>query len=117
VEVEIRSKVGNEIEFEVFPLADFIGIKGYKAKGKRLSNRDVRKIKFIDPLPYTPHDSEEKVTDADEPVKQEEENDKSEPEKEQRDAGKETSKEEVKKYSEKKPPKSEGDPPQMELEF
>ena len=59
VEVEIKSKVGNEIEFEVFPLADFIGVKGYKAKGKRLSNRDIRKIKFIDPLPYTPPESDE----------------------------------------------------------
>lgn len=117
IEVEIKSKTGNEIEFEVFLLADFISVKGYKAKGKRLSNRDVRKIKFIDPLPHTQLESEEEVSDKDKPLKQEEENDKPEPVKKKQDTGKETSKKKVKKSSNKKPPISDGDPPQMELEF
>lgn len=54
IEIEIKPKKGNEIEYEVIPLADFIGIKSYRAKGKRLSNRDVRKVTLIDPLPYEP---------------------------------------------------------------
>ncbi len=59
IEIEIKSKKDNEIEYEVMPLADFIGVKSYRAKGKRLSNRDVKKVSLIDPLPYEPPDEEE----------------------------------------------------------
>ncbi len=52
LEVEIKSKNSNEIEFEVIPIADFIGLKTYRAKGKRLSNKELKKLRFIDPLPY-----------------------------------------------------------------
>ncbi|RLD38920.1 MAG: DNA gyrase/topoisomerase IV subunit A, partial [Bacteroidetes bacterium] len=51
LEVEIKSKNSNEIEFEVIPIADFIGLKTYRAKGKRLSNKELKKLRFIDPLP------------------------------------------------------------------
>ncbi len=50
VEMELIKKDGNEME--VVLLADFIGVKSYKAKGKRLSNKEIRKVKLIDPLPY-----------------------------------------------------------------
>jgi len=52
IEMEIKSKKGNEIEYEVIPLADFIGIKSYRAKGKRLTTKELKKVKLIDPLPY-----------------------------------------------------------------
>ena len=52
VELETEGKTSNEMEFEVVPLADFIAVKGYRAKGKRLSNKDLKKIKLIDPLPW-----------------------------------------------------------------
>ncbi len=52
LQFDIKSTTGNDIETEVIPLADFIGVKGYKAKGKRLSNKDIKKIKFLEPLPY-----------------------------------------------------------------
>ena len=52
LEIEIRSKKGNEIEYEVIPLADFISVKSYRAKGKRLSNKEIQKVKLIEPLPY-----------------------------------------------------------------
>ena len=52
IEIEIKPKKGNEVEYDVIPLADFIGVKSYRAKGKRLSNKDVKKVKLIDPLPY-----------------------------------------------------------------
>jgi topoisomerase-4 subunit A len=58
VEVEIIKKDGNEVD--IIPLADFIGVKSYKAKGKRLSNKDVKRVMLIEPLPYTPP-VEEKV--------------------------------------------------------
>lgn len=59
IEIEIKPKKGNEIEYEVIPLADFIGVKSYRAKGKRLSNRDVIKVKLIDPMPYDPPELDE----------------------------------------------------------
>jgi len=73
VEMELIKKDGNEME--VVLLADFIGVKSYKAKGKRLSNKDIRKVKLIDPLPYEPP-VEEAETETEEPVeiKVEEEN-------------------------------------------
>ncbi len=117
VEVEIKSKIGNEIEFEVFPLADFIGVKGYKAKGKRLSKRDVRKIKFIDPLPYTPPESDKKDEETDLELATEDEALRPASVNENEEIEKESSEPEEEKLSEKKPPKSDGKPPQMELEF
>ena len=54
LQFDIKKDGSTQTEVEVIPLADFIGIKGYKAKGKRLSNYDLRKIKLIEPLPYTP---------------------------------------------------------------
>gem|GEM_PF-3166703 len=65
VEMELIKKDGNEIE--VVLLADFIGVKSYKAKGKRLSNKDIRKVKLVDPLPYEPP-VEEAETVVEEPV-------------------------------------------------
>jgi len=61
IRMEIKPKKGNEIEDEVVPLADFISVKSYRAKGKRLSSKEVKKVKLIDPMPYTPAvDEEEK---------------------------------------------------------
>ena len=54
IEIEIKPKKGNEFEYEVVPLSDFIGIKSYRAKGKRISSKDIRKIKLIEPIPYDP---------------------------------------------------------------
>lgn len=39
---------------EVINVADFIDIKSFKAKGKRVSNLAIARVDFIDPLPYTP---------------------------------------------------------------
>ncbi len=69
LEVEIVKRDGNEIEV-VLP-ADFIGVKSYKAKGKRLSNKEIRKVKLIDPLPYEP--PAEEVADVDETDENQEE--------------------------------------------
>ena len=37
---------------EIIQLADFISVKGFKAKGKRLSNYAVKEIIMLEPLPY-----------------------------------------------------------------
>jgi len=64
IQLEIKPKSGDEFETEVIPLADFIGVKSYRAKGKRLSNKDVKKLKFLDPLPYEEEEEEESLEDA-----------------------------------------------------
>ena len=56
IEMELIKKDGNEIEI-VLP-ADFIAVKSYKAKGKRLSNKDIKKVKLLEPLPYEPPEEE-----------------------------------------------------------
>jgi len=43
-----------EIPNEVINVAEFIGVKSPKAKGKRLSTKIIKKVDFIEPLPYVP---------------------------------------------------------------
>ncbi|MEN8225524.1 MAG: DNA gyrase/topoisomerase IV subunit A, partial [Bacteroidota bacterium] len=38
--------------------ADFIAVKGYKARGKRLSTHKIKTVKFLAPLPYSPPEEE-----------------------------------------------------------
>ncbi len=59
LEMELKTKDSNEVVFEVVSLADFIGVKSYRAKGKRLVNKEIKKIKLISSLPYTPPPEEE----------------------------------------------------------
>jgi hypothetical protein len=125
VEIEIKPKKGNEVEYEVIPLADFIGVKSYKAKGKRLSNRNVLSVKLIDPLPYEPP---EKVGSDSEEVDDEEDLNETSSVEASVDRGEDLKAEEKakEKQKEKKPDKPE-DPKkgkdnskgrdQMELEF
>lgn len=42
------------MEDEIIIVAEFIAIKGIGAKGKRLTNKAVTRIEFIDPLPFEP---------------------------------------------------------------
>jgi topoisomerase IV subunit A len=43
---------------EIINIEEFIGIKSYKAKGKRISTFDIKSIKILDPLPYEEKDDE-----------------------------------------------------------
>jgi topoisomerase-4 subunit A len=61
LEMELKTKDSNEVSFEIVPLADFIGVKSFRAKGKRLSNKAVKKVKLISPLPYEPPEQEEEA--------------------------------------------------------
>ena len=61
LEMELKTKESNETNVEVVPLADFIGVKSFRAKGKRLSNKVVKKIKLLSPLPYEPPEEEETI--------------------------------------------------------
>ncbi|RLD59727.1 MAG: DNA gyrase/topoisomerase IV subunit A, partial [Bacteroidetes bacterium] len=54
-----------EIPDEVIDIAGFISVKGVKAKGKRLSPKTVKKVFFVDPLPYEEPEIEEEVVEGD----------------------------------------------------
>lgn len=40
-----------KIDSEIIEVSDFIGVKGYKAKGKRITTFDVKEFRWLDPLP------------------------------------------------------------------
>ncbi len=50
----------NEKEIENLEISaeEFITVKGFKAKGKRLSNRAIKKVNLLKPLPYKPRETE-----------------------------------------------------------
>jgi topoisomerase-4 subunit A len=54
---------GKEIPDEVIDIAEFIAIKGVKAKGKRLSSKIVKKVEFIEPLPYAEPEVVEEIVE------------------------------------------------------
>lgn len=57
-----------EIESETINVDEFIGIKSFKAKGKRLSNYAIKKLKWLDPLPYEIKEIEEEEEKEDKEV-------------------------------------------------
>ncbi len=48
---------------EIVDVEEFIGVKGFKAKGKRLSIYEIGKIEFIDPLNKNPHIESEDISE------------------------------------------------------
>ncbi len=58
-EIEFGGK-NAERENEIIEVAEFIGVKSWKAKGKRLTNYQVENIKELEPVIKDEHDSPEK---------------------------------------------------------
>jgi topoisomerase-4 subunit A len=58
LELEFGGK-NSERENEIIELAEFIGVKSWKAKGKRLSNYEVENIKELEPIVKDEHDKPE----------------------------------------------------------
>ncbi|MCK5080463.1 MAG: DNA gyrase/topoisomerase IV subunit A, partial [Bacteroidales bacterium] len=56
---------GKPIDKLTLEAAEFIGIKGYKARGKRLTTFAIKDVKFLDPLPYE-HPEEEITNESEE---------------------------------------------------
>ncbi len=50
IKIEFGGKNKNKEDQEIL-LPDFIGVKSYKARGKRLTNAEVKKIHLLEPLP------------------------------------------------------------------
>jgi topoisomerase-4 subunit A len=53
------TKKGKEIENEIINLAEFMDIIRYRAKGKKLSKYNVKRVKVLEPLPYQEEIEEE----------------------------------------------------------
>jgi len=54
-----NTQLKNPIEPEVIDVEEFIGVKGEKAKGKRITQKPVEKIRFVAPLPWEAPDQEQ----------------------------------------------------------
>ena len=52
IEIEFRKEKKGQRPAEQINCVEFIGVKSYKAKGKRLTTFETTKIDFIEPLPY-----------------------------------------------------------------
>ncbi len=59
-------KNGKHFDDEIVLLADFIAAKGFKAKGKRLSNHFVKEVIMLEPLPYENENTIELSTEIEE---------------------------------------------------
>ena len=56
---------GREIEAMTIETADFIAVKSYKARGKRLSNFTIKSVRFMEPMPYEEQEEvEDKIAEA-----------------------------------------------------
>ena len=81
IEVIYDSKANlKELPNEIIKLDEFIGVKSYKAKGKRISNYTIKTFKWLEPDSYEfPEDEidtrNDEVLDDEEPDEAEEEND------------------------------------------
>ena len=68
------SDAGNSFPDDVLNVEEFIGIKSYKAKGKRLSTREIDSFKFLEPFqpevsePVKESTEEPEVAESSEPV-------------------------------------------------
>jgi topoisomerase-4 subunit A len=77
------SDAGNSFPDDEVNVEEFIGIKSYKAKGKRLSTREIDSWQFLEPFQPEPSEDEPADSEAGEPAEGVEEQDTAgEPEKE-----------------------------------
>ena len=68
LEVVYDSSANKKIESEIIDVYDFIGVKGYKAKGKRITTVAVKEFRWLDPLPEPEEEPEEEIVEEpDEP--------------------------------------------------
>ncbi len=58
-----------KVTSEIVDVSDFIGVKGYRAKGKRLTTSPVSEIRWLDPLPE-PEEPEEQKTENEEQLEE-----------------------------------------------
>lgn len=64
IKVEFEQTGRKPREPQIINAAEFIDVKGIKAKGKRISQLPVTSVEFIEPLPYTQEEEEAEVLEA-----------------------------------------------------
>jgi topoisomerase IV subunit A len=71
LELSFQEKNGKKRDNEVIIVAEFIGLKSFRAKGRRLSDHPIDRIVWQDPLPYEPEEEfapdEESVEESESP--------------------------------------------------
>jgi topoisomerase-4 subunit A len=65
LEVSFLEKNGKKKDNEIINVAEFIGLKSFRAKGRRLSDHPIDEILWKDPIPYEP---EEELSVDEEPI-------------------------------------------------
>ena len=65
---------GKELPDEIIKLDEFIGVKSYKAKGKRVSNYVVKNIKWLAPDPYELPENEQGEPEIEDAIEKKNEN-------------------------------------------
>ena len=53
VEVLYVKEKGKDRKSEIINIEEFISIKGWKALGNKLTNKKIKEVKLLDPLPFT----------------------------------------------------------------
>ncbi|MFA4851075.1 MAG: DNA gyrase/topoisomerase IV subunit A [Bacteroidales bacterium] len=66
VEIEYKPVKNKQRPNEIMLVADFIGVKSYKAKGKKLTAFPVEKITPLEPIPYEEPESESSAEEIEE---------------------------------------------------
>ncbi|MBO4306890.1 MAG: DNA gyrase/topoisomerase IV subunit A [Bacteroidales bacterium] len=59
LEVVYDKSANKKIESEIVEVSDFIAVKGYKAKGKRITTAAVKELVWLDPLPEPEDEGDE----------------------------------------------------------
>ncbi|MBP7678903.1 MAG: DNA gyrase/topoisomerase IV subunit A [Bacteroidales bacterium] len=59
LQLAFREKNGKQRPEEIIDVAGFIGVKSYRAKGRKLSEHAIGQIRWLDPLPYEPSGEED----------------------------------------------------------
>jgi topoisomerase-4 subunit A len=54
IRLQFQEKNGRVREPEEINVAEFIGVKSFRAKGRRLSEHPVGSVEWLEPLPYSP---------------------------------------------------------------
>ncbi|HNQ82583.1 MAG TPA: DNA gyrase/topoisomerase IV subunit A, partial [Bacteroidales bacterium] len=59
LQLAFLEKNGKQRPEEIIDVAGFIGVKSYRAKGRKLSEHAIGQIRWLDPLPYEPSGEED----------------------------------------------------------
>ncbi len=73
MEVKYQQKNQKELSEEIIPVADFVDVMSVKAKGKRINQPSIKKVKFTDPLPYDEPEEIDEVEDVEDDLEQDNE--------------------------------------------